>query len=131
MPRQSSISRKSILVVDCDQNQRRSLALILKRAGYLVFSVDQAREALDSLVNSSYDLVILDIVMVDNQDTLLPSLLRLYPHLPILVFTSDWSPETANEIEQLGVRAHLVKPVTPDCLLDCVEEILRQNPVPN
>ena len=126
MPRRTIESPKSILVVDEDQNQRRSLALILKRAGYLVITVGQAREALDYLVSTNFDLVILDVVMIDNRGTLLPSLLRLYPQLPILVFTAEWSPETASEIGQLGIRAHLVKPVTPDCLLECVETILKE-----
>jgi DNA-binding NtrC family response regulator len=128
MSRQYSVPKKSVLVVDDDQNMRRSLGLILKRAGYTVYTAGRAWEALYCLETSDYDLVILDVVMVDNRRALLPSVLRLYPHLPILVFTADWSPETANEIELLGISAHLVKPVTPNCLLECVENILNQHP---
>ena len=128
MPRQNFAFPKSVLVVDDDENLRRSLALILERAGYLVKTVGRACEALESLASANYDLVILDVVMIDNRMTLLPAVLRLYPHLPILVFTADWSPETASEIDKLGIRAHLVKPVTPNCLLENVELILIGNP---
>jgi DNA-binding NtrC family response regulator len=124
MPQPTFASPKSILVIDDDQYQRRSLALILKRAGYRVVTVARGREALDYLVSSHFDLVILDVVKFDNQGTLLQSFLRLYPHLPMLVFTSGWSPEMDSELGQLGIRAHLSKPVTPACLLECVQTIL-------
>jgi DNA-binding NtrC family response regulator len=127
MPRQNSTPPRSILVVDNDRNLRRSLGLVLKRAGYAVLNVGRACEALEYLESGFFSLVILDLVMVDNRLTLLPTILRLYPHLPILVFTADWSPETANEIEQLGIRAHLIKPITPKILLECVEKILQDD----
>jgi DNA-binding NtrC family response regulator len=115
---------KSVLIVDTDLNLRLSLALILKRAGYLVTTVGQACEALERLETGNYDLIILDIVMIDNRLTLLPAILRQYPQISVLVFTAQWSPETAAEIKQLGISAHLEKPVTPNSLLECVDTIL-------
>ena len=50
---------KSILIVDDDQNQRRSLTLILRRAGYLVAACGQACEALQHLQSGSYNLIIM------------------------------------------------------------------------
>jgi DNA-binding NtrC family response regulator len=123
------MSPKWILVVDDDLNLRHSLALVLKSAGYTVTTAGLACEALECLEHANYDLAILDVVMIDNRLNLLPSVLHLYPHLPILVFTAEWSPETAVETEKLGVRAHLVKPVTPKCLLECVDTILNSSPV--
>jgi len=54
----------------------------------------------------------------------------LYSHLSVLVFSAHWSPETALEIEQLGVQAHLEKPVMPKSLLERVDAILKENPDP-
>jgi DNA-binding NtrC family response regulator len=127
MFQQNIAPRSSILVVDNDPNLRRSLGLVLKRAGYAVHTVGRACEALEYLESGHYSLVILDLVMVDNRLTLLPTVLHRFPHIPILVFTADWSPETANEIEQLGIRAHLIKPITPKILLECVETILQED----
>jgi two-component system, NtrC family, phosphoglycerate transport system response regulator PgtA len=124
MSRELFTLQKSILVVDDDQNLRRSLALILKRAGYQVGTAGQACEALELLRTGNYNLIILDIVSPENRLTLLPAVLCIYPHLSVLVFTAHWSPETALEIEKLGVHAHLEKPVTPGQLLDCVEMVL-------
>ena len=118
---------KSILIVDIDLNQRLSLALVLKRAGFMVTTVGQACEALDRLESGNYHLIILDIMSMDNKLALLPTVLKQYPTISVLVFTAQWSPETAAEIEQMGISAHLEKPVTPVSLLECVESILHEN----
>lgn len=118
---------KNILIVDGDVNQRISLGLVLKRAGYLVTTVGQACEALDRLESGNYNLVILDIVSMDNKLILLPTMIKQYPTISVVVFTAQWSPETAAEIEQMGISAHLEKPITPGSLLECVESILKEN----
>jgi DNA-binding NtrC family response regulator len=122
-----TFSPKNVLIVDSDLNLRLSLAMVLKRAGYLVTTVGQACEALDRLETGNYSLVILDIMIMDNKFTLLPTILHMYPSTAVMVFTAQWSPETAAEIERMGVSAHLEKPVTPDALLACVESILKEH----
>jgi DNA-binding NtrC family response regulator len=127
MPREQLTPPRSVLVVDDDQNSRLSLALILKRAGYQVATVGRACEALDVLRTGNFNLIILDITMPENRLTLLPTVLCIYPNLSVLVFTAQWSPETAMELEQLGVQAHLEKPVTPGQVLECVETVLKKH----
>ena len=117
---------KSIMVVDDDPNLRRSLALILQRAGYRVVTASRAYDALDHLRTNIFDLVILDIMMPDNGLTLLPKIHSLYPRLPILILTAQPSAETTAELEYLGVHSHLVKPVTPERILEYVETMLCQ-----
>jgi DNA-binding NtrC family response regulator len=128
MSRETLILPKSVLVIDDDLNLRRSLELILKHAGYLVTVVGRACEAIERLEAGKYDMLILDIVTIDNRLTLLPIVQRLYPHIPILVFTSKWSPETAVEIEHFGVKAYLINPGTPKSLLECVDTIIKESP---
>ncbi len=128
MPEQTFVPPRSVLVVDEDKNLRRSLALVLTHAGYQVATVGRACEALELLRTSLYHLIILDITTPENRLTLLPAVLCLYPKLSVLVFTAQWSPETALEIERLGVQAHLKKPVTPDSLLERVDAILKNHP---
>jgi len=119
---------KNVLIVDSDLNLRLSLALVLRGAGYIVTTVGKACEALERLESGNYNLVILDIMIMDNKLTLLPTVLQRFPTTSVLVFTAQWSPETAAEIENLGISAHLEKPVTPDALLECVESILKNKP---
>ena len=128
MHRETFLLPKSVLVIDEDGNLRRSLALVLEHAGYQAVTVGRACEALELLRTSHFHLIILDISTPENRLTLLPTVLCLYPSLPVLVFTAQWSPETVLEIEKLGVQAHLEKPVTPDSLLERVNAILKENP---
>jgi DNA-binding NtrC family response regulator len=117
---------KNVLIVDNDLNQRLSLSLILKRAGYLVTTVGFACEALERLQTGNYNLTILDIAPIENRLTLLPSILRQYPHISVLAVTAKGSPETTSEINALGISAQLEKPVTAKSLMECVDIILKE-----
>jgi DNA-binding NtrC family response regulator len=131
MPRLSFVPPKSVLVVDEDKNLRRSLGLVLKHAKYTVAMVGQACEALELLRIGSYNLIILDISSPENRLTLLPAVVSLYPHLSVLVFSAHWSPETALELEKLGIQAHLEKPVMPKKLLEYVDSVLKERTDPH
>jgi DNA-binding NtrC family response regulator len=117
---------KSILLVDDDLNLRRSLDLILRRAGYRVEEAGQASEVLACLRSNLYDLVILDITTPDDRLALLSKILPTHPDLSVMILTPQCSAEMAAEIKQLGICTHLVKPITPECLLDRVEAALRE-----
>ncbi len=122
---------KSILIIDDDRNLRQSMALILRRAGYQVDMAASGPEALADLEGQEYDLAILDLMVPDDGSMLLPRILRLYPGQPILILTAEVSPETHDEARHRGKHARLVKPVTPEILLENVRKILRTASGPN
>jgi len=63
----------NVLVVDDDQNLRRSLALVLERSGYQVTTATNAQDAMRALHAGPIDLVFLDIKLPDqNGIALLP-----------------------------------------------------------
>jgi DNA-binding NtrC family response regulator len=129
MSRDNVVPSRRVLIVDSDLNLRLSLALILKRAGYSVTTVGRACEAQERLKADRFDLVILDALTIDNRLTLLPKVLQEYPKIATLAFTAQWSPETAAEFQNLGISAHLEKPVTPASLLAEVEKIMEHHPI--
>jgi DNA-binding response OmpR family regulator len=55
----------SILVVDDEPAARRSLASLLRHAGYSIVEAGSGREALDTITRQRFDLVILDLKMPD------------------------------------------------------------------
>ncbi len=120
------MSPKSILIVDVDRNLRHSFALILQRAGFKVETAGGAAEAMTYLKTGKYDLAILDMMVPDNGGILLPRLLRLYPHLSVIILTGQVSPETPFETAHLAEHARLVKPVTPEALLERVHSSLHE-----
>lgn len=119
---------KTILIIDDDRNLRQSMALILRRAEYMVDTAGSATEALSDLEEAKYDLTICDMMMPDDSSILLPRILTLYPCLSILVLTIQKSPETELEEQHKGKHFRLVKPVTPETLLERVKSILETGP---
>jgi CheY-like chemotaxis protein len=58
-------STNTILIIDDEPNLRRSLTLILQRAGYTVTMAGNALEANQYLEAGAFDLVFLDLKMPD------------------------------------------------------------------
>jgi DNA-binding response OmpR family regulator len=123
------MASESILIIDDDRNLRQSMALILRRAGFKVDMAGTAGEALADLKYGHYDLAILDMMMPDDGTILLPRLHRLYPRLPILILSSQLTPETPFASLHSGKYERLVKPVTPEALLEKVKAILSATPL--
>ncbi|HSB65274.1 MAG TPA: response regulator transcription factor [Anaerolineales bacterium] len=117
----------SILIIDDEPNLRRSLGLILQRAGYIITTASNAAEAIHLLQAGAYDLTFLDIKLPDqNGIQLLPRLRELYPDMPILILTAHATLDTAIEAVRLGARDYLLKPIDPETILSRVEEILKE-----
>lgn len=117
----------SILIVDDEPNLRRSLGLILQRAGYTITSASNASEALHLLQAGAFDLTFLDIKLPDqNGIQLLPKIRELYPDMPVLILTAHATLDTAIEAVRLGARDYLLKPIDPEKILSRVEGILNE-----
>lgn len=115
----------SILVLDDDENFRRTLAFILKRAGYQVTTVEHPQAAVESLQNGTFDLFVLDIKMPDMDGlSLLAEIRKQYPHLPTLILTGYGGLDTAVEALRLNARDYFTKPVDPTFFLERVQKIL-------
>ncbi len=121
-------TQQSILIVDDESNLRRSLGLILQRAGYTVSTAATAAEALQLLQAGAYDLAFLDIKLPDqNGIQFLPHMKELYPDMPVLILTAHATLETAIGAVRLGARDYLLKPIDPETILGRVESILNEN----
>ena len=117
----------SILIIDDEPNLRRSLGLILQRAGYIITTASTAAEAIHLLQAGAYDLGFLDIKLPDqNGIQLLPRLRELYPEMPILILTAHATLDTAIEAVRLGARDYLLKPIDPENILRRVDDILKE-----
>jgi len=117
----------SILIIDDEPNLRRSLSMILQRAGYTVTSASNATEALHLLQAGAYDLTFLDIKLPDqNGIQLLPQIKELYPEMPILILTAHATLDTAIGAVRLGARDYLLKPIDPEAIIERVHCILSE-----
>src|SRR5512139_2422182 len=121
----------TILIIDDEPNLRRSLALILQRAGYAVTTAADAREALQNMQAGAFDLAFLDLKLPDRSGmSLLPELRQLQPDMPILILTAHATLETAMAAVRQGARDYLIKPIDPSHILARVEEVLAEQARP-
>ena len=115
----------SILVVDDEDNLRRTLAMILQREGYLVTTAATVHEARQCLLSGGFDLVFLDLMLPDASGlTLLPDMRSYYPDVPVLILTAHDKLGVAIEAVRGGARDYLLKPVDPTVLIARVKEVL-------
>jgi DNA-binding response OmpR family regulator len=114
-----------ILVVDDDRSSTTMLRFLLEGDGYTVTTAESAERALESLDHTTYDLLLLDVVMPDMDGLDLCRRIRATSQVPILFLSvrSDISDKL------LGLRAgaddYLAKPFDPDELLARIRALLR------
>ena len=117
----------TILLINDEPALCRSLALLLRQAGYKVTTAANEEEALEHLIGGEYDLVCLDIKWDQLNGKSLSSVREICqgcPETPIL-FLSDSPQEDAilEKIEGLQYES-LLKPLDPPQFLDRVEALL-------
>ena len=117
----SGMPSKRILVVDDDSAIRRLVATILKREHYQVDTASGGREALAMIAQTSYDVVLLDLMMPDvNGRDVLKSLALRDPKIKCVVIMSAASPFYVSGAMTPNVYAAVCKPFDVRALLDAV-----------
>ncbi len=113
-----------ILVVDDEASNRRTLEVLLKRAGHTVSSAENGEVALTQLCEHSYDVVITDLRMpkMDGM-TLLGHIKEQYPTVQVILATAFGSIDTAVEAMKLGAWDFITKPIKKNELLQRLAKI--------
>lgn len=118
-----------IVLVEDDPNLRQSIALVLRREGYLVTEIDSIGTAQEIIQTGNLQLIIADFDMPKAKNTLLPKVLETFPCPSILIMTS--LPASDMNKDEKSLSAHyLTKPIAPERLLDCVGSILAEKDDP-
>ncbi len=113
-----------ILIVDDEESITDIFQLLLENEGYSVDTASSGQEAL-SLVESHYDLVILDVDLRDiSGDQVAKAILKRNADVKIVLMTGY--PELVESIRALDIDIAdiLVKPFSPDVLQRLIREVL-------
>ena len=114
-----------ILLVDDDCNSRTTLACLLAQVGYTVSTAVSERETWQHLQTDTYDLLLLDICLMNMRGLiLLHDLRQIYPQMNILVLTACADPRVAQETTSCGVSDYLIKPLDPQIIVQRLANIL-------
>ena len=126
------MERKHILIAEDEEKTRRSLAFILKNAGYKVTLVNDGNEALNLLKNhsgrsESIHLLLTDILMPGLTGLeLIQELRRVNKSVPVMAISGYGDRETIESLEQQGCYEVIIKPFEPDELLAGVANVLKK-----
>jgi len=105
----------SILVVDDDRAHRTMLRTLLGGWGYVVQEADDGARAIEQVHEKSYDLILMDVRMVEVSGLEALSEIKSYnAAIPIIIMTAYSSVETAVEALKKGAYDYLSKPLDFD-----------------
>jgi CheY-like chemotaxis protein/anti-sigma regulatory factor (Ser/Thr protein kinase) len=119
-----NIAGLRILTVDDEPDMRDYLNFVLESAGGEVTAVSSAQEALESLENQNFDILISDIgmPMIDGYQ-LLQQLRKMNGEnskIPAIALTAYAGEYNQKQALSAGFSAHLSKPVEPEKILECI-----------
>ncbi|HMO80922.1 MAG TPA: sigma-54 dependent transcriptional regulator [Pyrinomonadaceae bacterium] len=121
------MSRKSILVVDDEKNQREILETILSGEGYDVTTASSGEAAMKFVESRRFDLVLTDLKMTGMSGLdLLKELTNFDRSIIVILLTAHGSVDSAVDALRLGAFDYLQKPYDSDKLLETVSRALNK-----
>ena len=117
----------TILAVDDSASMRQMVSFTLKGAGYDVIEAADGVEALSLAKSKNVNLVITDVNMPNMDGISLVKALRALPSYkftPLLLLTTESSPEKKSEGKAAGATGWIVKPFNPEQLLATVSKVM-------
>lgn len=103
---------ESILLVDDDSEQRLLGNAILTTLGYKVEMATSGENAIDLLKDTSFDLVLLDMIMESGMDGLdtYRHILEISPDQKVIIMSGYSDSERINKAIDMGIRNYIKKP---------------------
>ena len=103
--------KRTIFIADDDPDYLFQLQVLLQKNGFQVITADSQREAQKIIERIEPDLAIVDLMM-ENEDSgfiLSYQIKRLYPNVPVIIFTAVKAETGINFENELGMNSQWVK----------------------
>src|ERR1051325_9878563 len=124
-PTASTKTKGKILIVDDELVVRDSLGKWFTSEGYTARPASGAREALEVIQQTEFDIALIDIKMPGMDGMELQARLReADPDLTVIIMTGYAAVDTAVQALKLGAYDYITKPVDPDELSHLVANAL-------
>lgn len=117
-----------ILLVDDNEDTRRSLAELLARRGHVVRPAEGVESALRLAADAEFDLLISDIEMVDGTGLQLVRALSSTHPMSAIALSGFGSSDDLELSRSAGFALHLMKPVDLPALEAAIESVARHAP---
>jgi signal transduction histidine kinase/ActR/RegA family two-component response regulator len=129
-PLKAVITSARILVVEDNRVNQKVVTAVLGKRGFSIELANDGREALNKLEHAgSFDLILMDVQMPVLDGLQATRLIRKDPRwkaLPIVAMTAHAMTGDKENCLEAGMNGYVSKPVSPDHLLQVMEEYLFQ-----
>lgn len=117
-----------LLIAEDDTLLLRTIGFFLEKKGYEVLLVSEGKEAIASIREQNFDLIITDLNMPFASGMEIISIVRneLKRDTPIIMLTSVGVENTELEAFKTGVNEFIAKPFSPQVLEIRIQKILSQ-----
>jgi two-component system chemotaxis response regulator CheY len=121
-----------VLVVDDEQNLRKSVQRTLSKAGFEVIEAEDGQKGMETVRSGDnplrLDVIICDVNMpkVGGKEAI-AYFRAQFPSVPIIVLTGDPKYQDASHFLTNGASAYLAKPFDPQALVKTVSECAKKH----
>jgi two-component system alkaline phosphatase synthesis response regulator PhoP len=122
-------SKKSILIVEDDEDIQQLVGYNLIKAGFQVEYADSGEEALGKIKKQYPDLILIDIMLPGMDGIEVCKVLRTEnetAEIPIIMLTAKGEETDIVEGFELGADDYITKPFSPKILLSRIKAVLRR-----
>lgn len=119
---------KRILIADDSASMRQLVSFALRDAGFEVIESINGRDALSKMDGTKIDLIVTDLNMPEMDGIELIRQVRRKPgyrFIPIIMLTTESQESKKQEGKQAGASGWIVKPFTPEQLIETVKRFAR------
>lgn len=118
---------KTVLIVDDSMTVRQQVSMILKPAGYNVIEASNGREGIEKVRSGvPIAMVLCDVNMPITSGLEFLETIKgeaAAPPVPVVMLTTDGSPELIGRAKRAGAKGWIVKPFQSDLLLSAIRRI--------
>ena len=115
----------TVLTVDDSRAVRSILARTLTQWGLEVAQAEDGKKGLQSLMEASYDLVLLDVTMPEmDGPTMLANMRDRGDKTPVLMLTSESKTSIVADAMKRGIEDYILKPFKPDELKAKISKVI-------
>jgi DNA-binding response OmpR family regulator len=121
-----ALTHKRILFVDDEPAIRATLALILRRYGFMVTVAATVAQAIEQTKSQEFDLLLCDLNIEGERDgyTVIRAMRQANPNCINIVLTGYPDEQSAAEGLELGIDDYIAKPANADTLVAMLAEKL-------
>lgn len=125
--RNPMMDKPAVLIVDDEDDIRKTLTVILNENGYDTDSAKNGQEAIRKANERFYNIALIDIVLPDmNGVELLTKIRETKPKMRKIIMTGNPSVQNAVGALNNGADAYIMKPLDIEKVLTTVEEQLKK-----